>query len=120
MFSVSVENDIVITRGDNASFALYINQGTPAEPERYELRDDDEVCFAVMEKNQVFEEAMLSKFFYKEDQNVDEDLRIVLTYLDTENILPGKYFYTIKLKSIINEEIRIQTLISNRKFCVVD
>jgi hypothetical protein len=65
MFRVGSTKIIEIVRGDSFEYPLFINMGTEMYPERYLLKDEDIVYFAVMEPNQRFENAILKKTFKK-------------------------------------------------------
>ena len=120
MFRVSPTKIIEITRGDSFLYPLFINIGTEMYPERYLLKDDDVVYFAVMEPNQRFEDAILKKVYTAADEETaDGDVLIKLDSMDTQYLLPGKYYYTIKVK-FSDSKLPIQTIIDNREFWILD
>lgn len=120
MFRVGSTRIIEMTRGDSFMYPLFINMGTEMNPERYLLKAGDVVYFALMEPNQRFEDAILKKVYTVEDEETPEgDLIIKLDSSDTEHLLPGKYFYTIKMQ-ISDSILPIQTIIDKKEFWILD
>ena len=123
MFDISKEGIIQLVRGDTLSLVLFINQGTELVPMRYILSDNDVVYFALMEVGQSFENAILKKVFNSESPRTDDgDLLITLLPQDTEHLLEGQYYYTIKLKQSEegSEEYTVQTLVTEHKLFIVN
>ena len=119
MFSVASNNVITITRGDSASFVLYLNKGTKLEPSRFVLGDNDAVYMGIMEANQRFEDAIVKFKFTKENLNQDGDIKIKLKATDTEYLEPDKYFYQIKLVYIDDDDDeQVNTVIDRTEFFV--
>ena len=98
MFDVSQNNLIAVTRGDSFSVPLFINKGTDVKPIRYTIGDKDEIYLAIMEPNQIFEQALVKKVFTNKDLNKYGDVYIDIDHEDTRCLLPGKYFYQIKAR----------------------
>ena len=131
MFNIAKNGIITITRGDSAETSLYINIGTELEPEKWILADNDQVYLGIMEPNQLFEDAIVKKLYTKgnyTDKDDPEALTISFDCEDTENLLPGVYYYSIKLyrhgnsdpkKGPITKD-RIDTIVPKRKFIIVD
>lgn len=102
MFSIDqVSRVITISRGDSASFPVFINEGPAWAPLQYDLSEYDTIYFGVMEVGRKFEDAILKKTFncYSE-KDEDGDLLIKINPIDTLHLRPGKYYYSIKMKSI--------------------
>lgn len=120
MFDIDYSKIITMNRGDSFEASLFINCGTKMCPHRYLLKPGDKVYFALMEPNQKFEDAILKKV-YENFENVtpEGDLIITLKSEDTQHLLPGKYFYTIKV-NFADSTLPIQTVIENREFWLVD
>ena len=97
---------------------LFINNGTDIAPVRYVLNSSDTVYFAIMEPNKSFEDAILKKVFTVENEMTDQgDIWIKLDPIDTEHLLPGKYFYTVKLKTISDDgKYTVRTIITEKEF----
>lgn len=118
MFDISNNGIIRLTRGDSMRAPLFINSGTDMEPIRYNLNSNDTVYFAVMGPNQPFESAIIKKVFTAEDEMTEQgDLWVKLDPIDTEHLLPGKYFYTVKLKTMADDgKYTVRTVITEKEF----
>ena len=127
MFNIAKNGIITITRGDSAETSLYINIGTELEPSITKLGDNDKVYLGVMEPNQLFEDAIIKKVYIDKDHLYDDKkypyLPISFDCEDTENLLPGVYYYSIKLYRPgdgLTTKDRIDTIVPKRKFIIVD
>ena len=119
MFNVSKNGIVSVTRGDSFQIPLFINQGTELKPIRYELTGDDTIYFALMEPNQRFECALLKKVFTKEDLNANGDIVIKFSPKDTENILPGSYYYQVKVKfNKLDGTYEVNTIVPKTQFII--
>ena len=98
MFNIAFNGIITVTRGDSFKFPLTINFGSTLTPENYGLKKHDKVYFAVMEPNQTFECALIKKVFTVDDVNENQEIEISFKPKDTQCVLPGKYYYQIKLQ----------------------
>lgn len=120
MMSLSGAGEIRLTRGDTFSMPIVINQGTNMVPIRYVLNDKDEVYFGVMEPNQPFEIALIRKKYTHADLNADGDVQLRLRHEDTMCLLPGKYYYQVKVR-LYNEDIQdydVNTIIGKTPFYI--
>lgn len=97
MFNIAFNGIITVNRGDSFKFPLTINFGSSLEPNTYGLNELDKLYFAVMEPNQPFETALIKKVFTQKDFK-DGQVQISFRPKDTECVLPGKYYYQIKLQ----------------------
>lgn len=86
---------------------------------RYILGENDRVLFGVMEPNMSFENALIRKVFTKEDLNENNDVEISFNAYDTINVVPGKYYYEVKL--VVGEEENgiVNTVIPKREFFIL-
>jgi hypothetical protein len=100
-----INNQITINRGDTFERPLFLNKGTELKPIRYELKTDDRVYLAITEPNQPFENAILKKVYGRENTNINGDVVIRLESEDTESLIPGQYYYTIKAEFVNNYKI---------------
>ena len=97
------------------------------EPARYALGNDDILCFAVTEPHQDFEHAIIKKVFTK-DSPIDEDRDLIISFKpeDTEYLVPGVYYYQVKLRRHVLDESGIvtgdlvDTIIAKTKFIILD
>ena len=122
MVSLSRNGIITITRGDCFEFPLCINIGTKISPQFYTLQDDDVVCFYLCEPHQLTEHALLKKCYTKSDaaesgEDVDK-IKIKFDSKDTFYLVPGTYYYEVKLVNTTNSEIR--TIISRTQFIILE
>lgn len=122
LFDVSNNEHIMLSRGDTLSFALFINSGNELYPEQYIMTENDTIYFAIMEIGTKFEDAIFKKVFdYNSEKDIYGNLIITLVPQDTENLVSGKYYYTIKMRTIVQDEDSIvRTLIPNREFVIID
>ena len=116
MFSMR-DGIITVNRGDTFVINLPINLGSQLIPENYTLVEGDKVYFGLMDPNQPFEFALIRKVFTSENQ-VNDVLSMKFTPEDTEHLLPGRYYYSLKLYKAIDESVT--TFVSNTKFIIVD
>ena len=118
MFTISPDGIITLSRGDTFEAPLFINSGTRLHPQRYVLKDLDELYFGVMEPNQLFENAIVRKKYTNNDVNDNGDIVIKFSSDDTINLLPGKYYYQAKLKS--NNGADITTIAQKQLFFIIE
>lgn len=109
-------NLITITRGDSASFDILLNIGSTVNPIIHEMKDNDKLYFGVTEPHKPFELGLIRKVLTKADC-LNDYVIIKLKPEDTEFILPGNYYYSLKL---LTEDENVYTIIDKRKFTVID
>ena len=119
MYSISNNGIIVLTRGDTFSVPLFINNGTKFNLVRYNLLNhkNAKIYFGVMEPNQLFEHAIIKKRYDYEDANENGDIIVQFKSSDTEYLVPGKYFYEVKLD---HGDCKIETIVPKTEFIIVD
>lgn len=88
-----------LNRGDSYILPIVINKGTQLKFEPYTLQEQDRLYIGIMQPNQSFEDAIVKKV-YTEDDELDENGNILfkLSPRDTEYLMTGKYYISIKLK----------------------
>ena len=92
---------IRLMRGDSFSTPIQINLGTKLNPNYYHLKAGDKLYFGLMEPNQAFEDAVVKKAFdFTSDKDINGDILLTLKPTDTEKLLVGQYYYSIKLRVI--------------------
>lgn len=95
---------IEMNRGDSFECPLFINCGTYMEPQRYELTEKDKVYFGLMEPNKLWEQSILKQIYtYQSEKTEDGDLIIKIKPEETEYLIPGTYYYEIKLVKYNND-----------------
>ncbi len=126
----SVNNIIVMNRGDSLEFKPH--EIAFGDYTTYVLQGDDTLYFGLMDPGQHFEEALVRKVFTTEDINSLEDFVLELEPNDTLDLLPGKYFYAMKLHLdhvenqatetgyVLKEVDKVVTLINKTKFIIND
>ena len=98
---IESENGIIsMMRGDTVVIPAYINEGTKLQPSYRPLIGNEKLYFALMEPGQPFEDAVLKKVF-DSCSPTDEDGNIIIRIesTETQRLLCGTYYYTIKLRT---------------------
>lgn len=113
---------ITVTRGDYFSFSVELKKGRFPDEEVYVLSGDDVLFFGLMEPNQPFEKAILKKQFHYDDYDVEGGtLKIVINPEDTIGLIPGVYYYQIKvLYKDDGGTTHVDTVVQKTKFIIVD
>ena len=93
---MSVNNIIMLNRGDTYEFDLTIDDEGSSDG-RYHIKGDDTIYFGIMDPHQPFEEALVKKKFTIEDADSSGNLTIVIEPEDTLDLLPGTYYYAVKI-----------------------
>ena len=128
MFQIAQDNSIRLSRGDYVVFSCFINAGDKLTLRRYTLNADNEarkgdiLYFAIMEPNHKFEDAIVKKTFTADSPtNEFGDTLIELKPEDTENLLTGLYYYTVKLQRFADDgSYYVDTIIPDRRFVIED
>ncbi len=121
MVSISKTQIITMNRGDSLSYPIFINAGTKILPLRYTIWEGDTLYVAVTEANQRFEDALIKKVYTSEDLNEYGDVDFKLAPEDTEHVLPGMYYYEVKLvHELEGEETIVTTIIPKKKLYIVE
>ena len=126
MIDLSRNGIIEVNRGDSFELPLFINQGTDITPIRYNMKNSNsEVYVGVMEPNQPFERAIVRKKYTKNDINENGDIVVKFTSNDTTCLLPGKYYYQVKIKLYNDydnnkEDCDINTIIPMTQFIIIE
>lgn len=123
MFNISYNGIITVNRGDSFRMPLVLNIGTKFEPMRLTLDDYSFVYFAVMEPNQPFENALIRKKFTKDDLLENGDILIKFKPQDTQCVLPGKYYYQVKLQKVNPnnaDDYEVHTVIDKTLFYILE
>ena len=120
MFRVLNNGVIEMVRGDSFKHTMYLNKGSRLEPVEYLINDDDVVYFALEECNQPFEFAILKKKYTKADTDVDGRVVLVFEPSDTAQLLPGKYNYEVKIRSISGDTETVNTVVPRTEFFIME
>ena len=119
------KNIIKMNRGDTYEFNLTIDD-EGSESGKYVLQGNDTVYFGLMEPNSAFEQSLVKKIYTEEDRDKDGNIFITIEPEDTEHLLPGVYYYSVKLE--VDHEIgktcesihKVITVINKTKFIILD
>ena len=119
------KNIIKMNRGDTYEFNLTIDD-EGSENGKYILQGNDTVYFGLMEPNSAFEQSLVKKIYTEEDRDKDGNIFITIEPEDTEHLLPGVYYYSVKLEvdhenGETYESIhKVITVINKTKFIILD
>lgn len=125
MFTISNNNIISLSRGDEVSTPIFINWGTQMRPVRYVLQEHDRLYFYLYEPNYSCEKCLLKKEYTNKNLNEYGDVVLEFSEEDTRCLLPGQYYYEIKVKRVeINGELIVDeamnTIVPQTKFFIVE
>lgn len=123
MFNLAYNGIITVTRGDTFVLPLTLNGGTNLDPYQYQLDKNSFVYFAVMEPNQPFENALIKKKYTVEDTDEYGDVLIRFRPQDTQCVLPGKYYYQVKLQRFNSddpEDYEVDTVVDKTLFYITE
>lgn len=123
MFDITERGIISLNRGDSFEMPVFINVGDNLNPIEYKIDDRDIVYFGLMEPNQPFETAIVRKKYTLAD--VDDNGRVVVKFRpqDTQCLLPGKYYYQIKVQSFKpdnSSEYDVSTVVDKTHFFIME
>ena len=123
MFNLAYNGIITVNRGDSFTLPLTLNHGTNLEPIQYRMDEQSFVYFGVMEPNEPFENALIRKKYTIDD--VDENGNILIRFRpqDTQCVLPGRYYYQVKLQRFYSEDPEdydVDTVIDKTQFFILE
>lgn len=98
MFNISSNGIVTINRGDSFEFPITLNIGNSMDRQHYVLTGNDTIYLGVMEPNQPFETALIRKVVTAAD-TIDDNIIVRFWPEDTVCLLPGKYYYQVKLET---------------------
>lgn len=112
---------IRISRGDSFEAPLFINNGDCLNPERHIIEDDEKVYFGVREPNKFWEQSILKQIYTsKSEKTEDGDIIIKINPNETEYLIPGTYYYEIKLVKYENDEVeKVRTVVPLTLFYIL-
>ena len=100
MFTISNNGIVTVNRGDSFELPIVLNYGDPLRHHAYTLQLDDTLYVGIMEPNQPFETAILKKVITYNDVSEDGNIFVRFWPEDTICLLPGKYYYQVKLQTV--------------------
>ena len=121
MYRISSNGIVTVNRGDSFELPVNLHIGNFLNPDIYNLKESDTVYLGIMEPNQMFETAIVrKKFTYEDYLNNGESVIFRFFPQDTCCLLPGKYYYQIKL-STINPDTQfedVETIVDKTLFYI--
>lgn len=116
-YIINKNNVITINRGDYAEFKFKFKVGKFPYDHDLIVNDGDILFFGLMDPGVHFEHALLKKEYTSNFINDEGYFILTLESDDTLELVPGVYYYEIKLLDI---NAHITTLIQKTKFIIVD
>ena len=111
---------ITINRGDTVDILYPLKHGNRLELENFNFNSKSEIYLGILEPKQPWEFALIRKKYTIEDLDANNNLKLHLDRIDTINVLPGLYFYEIKVRLLDEDKETIITVIPRRKFYIQD
>lgn len=122
LYLIKKDKVITMNRGDYLSLKIELKSGKFPHEEKYSVQEDDIIFFGLMEPNQPFERAILKKELGYDDYDIEGGtLKVVLNPEDTIELVPGTYYYQIKV--LYRDEAgitHVDTVVQKTKFNIVD
>lgn len=112
-------NIINLVRGDTFSFRLNVDDNS-SEDGLYRLTDYDALYLGVTLPHQPFEHAIIKKKYTKADQLKDGNIIAKFISEDTIDLLPGVYYYSVKLRQNIGTDYESVTTVINKTKLVLN
>lgn len=123
------KNIIKLNRGDSYEFKISIpDKSDYPYIKNYILSDIDTVYFALLYPHQRFEDAILIKGYDHTDHIIKDgnntgEILIKIEPKDTKNLVPGIYYYTIKLQQggtpgVLDDAVEVKTIVERTKFII--
>lgn len=120
MFTIASNGIVTVNRGDSFELPITLYTGNSIKPVVYKMQENDILYLGIMEPNQPFETAIVRKMLtYKE---LDSDGNVFFRFWpkDTVCLLPGKYYYQVKLQTIdpITKYYDVETIVDKTLFYI--
>lgn len=125
MANISKNNIITVNRGDSFKLPFKVKIGDATVNNiQYDLQPGDFLYFAVMEGNQKWEDAIIKKAYTYEDYDyIYHEALIRFEIEDTEYLIPGTYYYQIKLyrpkENAVDGFEAVDTVMPRTKFIIL-
>lgn len=112
---------IRLNRGDTYKKPLFINIGSRLKPVRYTLQDGDKLYFGLLEPNKLWEQSIIRQIYTTDTSEFTEDgdVYIKIKPEETEYLIPGTYYYEIKLLRKVDEVDEVTTVVPRTLFYIV-
>lgn len=114
-------NVISMVRGDSFSNTFDLNKYLDSHILEQLSLNGGTLYFGLMYPNSHFEDSIIIKEYILEESSEDYEVTILLSPDDTELLIPGTYYYTLKLEiQDGSEPSQVYTLIPKTKFLIID
>lgn len=112
MYAEVLKGQITHYRGDTLSVPIKLYEGDRLAPTDYHLTENDTLYLGIMEPNQAFEDAVIKKVYTHESvKDTQGNILLQLKSTDTEYVAPGKYYYTLKLRRVVDDATIVETVL---------
>lgn len=120
MFHISSNGIVTVNRGDSFEFPVTLNVGSSIDRTEYILNQKDTLYLGIMQPNEPFETALIRKKFTYDDLDADGNILFRFWPEDTVCVLPGKYYYQVKLQTVDEKTGRydVETVIDKTLFYI--
>ena len=120
MFKISSNGIVTVNRGDSFELPIVLQTGDAMSPIMYTMQPKDVLYLGIMEPNQPFENAIVRKKF--DHKQLDENNNIFIRFWpdDTVCLLPGKYYYQVKIQTYDEKckKYDVETIIDKTLFYI--
>ena len=120
MFKIASNGIVTVNRGDSFELPIILQTGSSLTPVKYEMQPTDILYLGIMEPNQPFETAIVRKMIKYDDLDHDGNIFVRFWPKDTMCLLPGKYYYQVKLQTVDIEtgNYDVETIIDKTLFYI--
>ena len=120
MFKISSNGIVTVNRGDSFELPIVLETGNSMSPNKYMLQPNDTLYLGIMEPNQPFETAIVRKKFSYADLDENGNIFIRFWPNDTVCLLPGKYYYQVKIQTYDynSKKYDVETIIDKTLFYI--
>lgn len=100
MVSVGHNSVVSMNIGDTFEYPILINVGGKTQIERYTVGAGDTLYISLCEPNQPFELGLIRRVYNSTNwaKNAEGDVIWKLSPEDTMHLVPGRYYYEIRIK----------------------
>ena len=99
-----------MVRGDTFSKELFINEGTLLSPVQHVLQENETLYIGIERPNEIFENAVIKKKYTSQDLNTEGNVVFYLKPEETVYLIPGLYYYEIKLVKVTTNLTTVETV----------
>lgn len=120
MFTISNNGIVTVNRGDSFELPIELNYGDGLVKRKYVLQLEDTLYVGIMEPNQPFETAIVRKVVTYDALDSDDNIKVRFWPEDTRCLLPGKYYYQVKLqtKDPATGRLDVETVVDKTLFYI--